>query len=268
MQSLRFAQRSGVDMLSVIVVNYIVAFLASLAVLLIRGGNFHDASPWIPLGMGSVTGVLFIVSVPFLLGGFGTAGVGVTTATIRAATLIPVLVSWYAFEEPMNSFRWTAIALLVPAMIMIRPRDATRPHLTIKTDLFLLALFVNAGLIQTMHKVAEFNLAGPQEEIYKTTIFGTAAMIASAIVLARRRLPTFQASMFGLMIGLINTCTILFMLKALNAVPAVILFPTVSSLTILINVVLSWKLWDETLLRRQVGGIALAITILCLVNAG
>ena len=175
MQSLRFAQLRGTQMLPTIAVNYVVAFLASFTVLLFRSEGLPSVSPWLPLGMGAFNGVLFISSVPFLLGSFGSTGVGVTTATLRGATLIPVLVSWYAFQEPMNSFRWIAVGLLLPAMFMIRPRDATRPDLTVKTDLFLLALFVNAGLIQTMHKLAEVYLEVGQQEIYKTTVFGTAA---------------------------------------------------------------------------------------------
>ncbi len=266
MQSLRFAQLRGTQMLPTIAVNYVVAFLASFTVLLFRSEGLPSVSPWLPLGMGAFNGVLFISSVPFLLGSFGSTGVGVTTATLRGATLIPVLVSWYAFQEPMNSFRWIAVGLLLPAMFMIRPRDATRPDLTVKTDLFLLALFVNAGLIQTMHKLAEVYLEVGQQEIYKTTVFGTAALISLVILLVQRRIPSHRDVKFGCLLGLINTCTILFLMIALNHVPAVVLYPSVSSLTILINVVLSWRLWNETLLRRQLVGIALVIAILCLVN--
>ncbi len=268
MQGLRFGQRRGADMLSVLAVNYVVAFLVSLSVFLIRLEGWDAPLGGLPLAMGAVNGVLFVWSIPFLLGGFGTAGVGVTTATLRAASIIPVLVSWYAFGESMNQYRWIAVALLLPAMILIRPRDPTRPHLTLKTDLFLLVLFLNAGCIQTTHKLADINLDVSQQDFYKMVIFGIAAMILAGILLAKRRVPTVMAVGLGIVVGIVNAGTVFSLLMALHRIPAVIFFPSVSSLTILINVIVSWRLWQETLLRRQVGGIALAIAILCLVNMG
>ena len=266
LQAVRFAQHRGHDMLSIITVNYMVAFLVTAGIFVLRGGGWGDSSPWISLRLGLFNGFLFIVTFPLLLACLSNAGVGVTSASIRIACLAPVIVSWLAWGESMNPYRWAAVALLPVAMVLIRPRDPFRPNFTAKADVCLLAMFLLNGLIQTTHKFAEISLVPAQQEVYKTALFGTAATLGSAALLLRGRLPELEGVKISVFIGVFNAATLFAAIMAMDQIPAVILFPTGSSLIIALHVIISWRLWKETLLGRQIGGLLLALAVVFLVN--
>ena len=58
----------------------------------------------------------------------------------------------------------------------------------------------------------------------------------------------------------------LFLLFALSVLLAVIVFPSKSSLSILLSLALGWILWRESLTNRQLVGCGLAIVTVVLAN--
>jgi len=154
-QLLRYSQRRGATVLPVCAVNYVVAAILSTGALAVFGWRGLLVDQWPAAALGAVNGVLYVVTLVVLLASYRLVGVGITSAVMAMGTLIPVLVSWSIWSEPMTPFRWGAVALLPLAMILLRPAGADGHKLTFKADAVMCLAFVMAGTIGTIHKASD-----------------------------------------------------------------------------------------------------------------
>jgi len=93
------------------------------------------------------------------------------------------------------------------------------------------------------------------------------AAAGSACYVALRRLRYRKPEiLLGSVLGFFNVFTLFFTLLALSVVPAVVFFPTSLCSLIILNLFISWMLWKEKLIMRQLFGIALAMAVVILVN--
>jgi multidrug transporter EmrE-like cation transporter len=56
------------------------------------------------------------------------------------------------------------------------------------------------------------------------------------------------------------------MMHALNVLPATLIYPTLGTTGVALNVILARQLWRERLLRRQVLGVVVAVLVVLLMN--
>lgn len=266
MQILRCGQGKGVNTLAAVAVNYVIAFLFSAGFMLLRGEATSRELAFHAAAVGVVNGVLFFAHVPFVLGSFSIAGVGVTTALTRAGIVIPALVAWYAWGEAMTVARWLALGLVPPAMLLLRPSNGNGHKLTARADATLVMCLLVAGVILTIHKYAEVHFDSGGNEVYKVALFGAAALSSVGYVLVRR-IPCARRDVgVGVALGAANAATLLFVMFGLAVVPATVFYPTTGCLTLCLNVIAAYWLWREALVKRQAWGIAVAVAILVLAN--
>jgi multidrug transporter EmrE-like cation transporter len=264
-QLLRYSQRRGSGVLATSAVNYVAAAGASAIMLAVAWPNVSPAASWLPAAMGVASGALYFTHLLILLGSYERAGVGITAAFTGMGIVLPVFVSWLAWREPMTPFRWAALALLLPAILLMRPPTRPQKHLSLQADLLLMASFAVAGAVSLLHKAV--NVYSPTcRPLYQACLFAVAAI--SSVGYARlRRLPFGREELsLGTVLGVSNVAATLFGLLALGALPAVIVFPTASSLNIASSVVASWFLWGERANGRQVVGLAASIAVVVLGN--
>jgi drug/metabolite transporter (DMT)-like permease len=265
-QCLRFGQKRGADILAVVVVNYAIAALASLVVFLQGGAVIPRLAEWPVLATACINGAFYFIHILFVLAAFRALGVGIANAVIRSGIIVPAVVAWLAWGEPMTLYRWIALALVPVSMILMRRSESTHSRATLKADLVLLTCFLMAGVILSIHKFAEVRFTPDQRELYKTALFIVAAIVSSGYALARRVKFSVHDTITGVVLGAVNALNLLLILKCLGLFPAVVFFPTVASIEICLNVLVSGLLWQERILRRQLWGLILAIGIVLLTN--
>jgi len=265
-QVLRYGQARGADSVSAIAVNYIIAVGASLVLYAQAGISPEPRLAHAAVITGVINGLLFFSHVPFVLISFRAAGVGITAAATRVGIVIPILIAWLAWREEMTPLRWLGLALLPPAMFLLRPTGEKKTRLTLKGDIALTGCLVVAGAIFSIHKYADVHFNPAQIELYKVALF-TTAMLAAVAYTAWKQLRCGKMELaVGTVMGLANVGALLNVMRGLARVPAVVFYPVSGSLIICLNVLVSLVLWKETLKRRQIAGLALAVLIILLAN--
>lgn len=276
-QTLRYAQHRRATDYVVGAVNYVLAAAVSLGALAALA-SLRSLPPLFPAGaFGAACGASYFGQFLLILVGYRLAGVGITTAVASMGIVVPILLSWCFWSEPMTPWRWAAVALLPATMFLVRPPRRHAGHLTWKADLVLLAVFLNNGLMSTLHKaVSIYASAGsatetflffqPQQLVYEAFLFPVAAVCSVGYALYRRGRCGRVELALGSIIGVSNVLGTMFAVVGLSVLAAAVFFPTFTCALIVLSVVVSWILWGERVTPRQVVGLALAICIVVLVN--
>ena len=267
-QLVRFGQLRGMRILIAIMINYMVAAVLSGAAFFGSGASgpipvFKGALPF-----GVLNGALFFTHFLLLLASYQLAGLGITTALVGSGAIIPVVVSWLVWGEAMPWTRWMAVGLVPVTMFLLRPRrDGSRP-MTLKGDAVLVLAVLMGGTILTVHKAAVVAQIGDQASLYRFALFSTAAVCSTLYVIFHRLRIGRRESGLGCVVGLVNGAGLWATVNGLNVLPAVVYYPIVNCMVIVLNIVLSGILWKERITRRQVAGIATAMVVVILANMG
>ncbi len=303
-QTLRYAQHRRATDYVVGAVNYVLAAAVSLGALALLA-KLRAAPPLLPAAaLGAACGASYFGQFLLILSSYRRAGVGITMAVASMGILVPVLLSWLLWAEAMTPCRWMAASLLPAVMILLRPlrrplelsprptnlqtggfhgaprriRSRQGPLLfTWQADAALLAVFLNSGLMSTLHKAVGIYApsdppAGvlaflrPSQLVYEASLFAVAAACSVSYALLRRGRWGQAELTLGSVIGVSNVLGTLFAVVGLSFVAAAVFLPSVTCATITLSVVVSWILWGERVTPRQVGGVLLAICVVVLVN--
>ena len=266
-QLLRFAQQRRANLPAVIAINYSVAVLGCAVFRLpaaLSSGNLDCRL----IVAGVATGLLYILHMMVLLRCYRAVGVGITSAVVGVAVIVPILAARAIWAEQITPLQWIAVVLMPAAILLMRPRPRHRVELHWKEDLLLLANFVLAGTIFTIHKSMTVIAPSQSFGLYQTSLFATAAGLAVGYLIFRRLRPLRFEIIVGSMVAVSNVICLTTMLLALKALSAAIAFPTTHCSVIAFNLIVARLLWQERLQGRQLIGVALALGIILLVNLG
>ena len=273
LQLMRYAQRQRADVLSVSAVNYVFAAVVAGAILVWFWPKMHPEGRLLASLLGGTAGILYFVNLLITLAAYRLVGVGITSALASMSAVVPVVVSWAVWAEPMSAYRWIAVGLMPVAMLLLRPVNGEHHRMTVKGDLVLMLAFLVPGLVGTIHKALTVYVPteGPplyRSILYQAVLFAAAGASSVAYLWLRRLTVGRQSLGLGVVIGLTNVGATLGVLLALSVLSAVVVYPTAASLIVGLSVVAAWLLWHERVTARQVSGLALAVGIVILTNVG
>jgi drug/metabolite transporter (DMT)-like permease len=262
--------RSGLNRKTHIIVpvafNYLSGSLI-IAVLVFSRVIYKDISWSTPvLAVGLVNGILYVVHLLIILEAYRFAGVGITSAISGTGVVLPTLISWWIWGEPMTLYRWAAILLIAPAMFLMRPDTKIKSRIPLYGSLILFLCFFFLGIILTLHKYVQVNTVTSAHGIYQIVLFTCALVCSFAYVFLRGFKFKSRDILLGGFAGISNSLALLMVLLCLAVIPAVIFYPSSGCLVILLNVVISRFLWGEKLIKRQIAGILIGIAIVVLTN--
>ena len=267
-QTLRFGQKREVNTLSATAINYVVCAIICVGYFSFLGFPDLRTVGWKIWTAGLGNGLVYFSSLVFILMAYRFVGVGITSASMGISLVIPIVFSWALWGEAMPASRWLAVVLTPFAIVFMRPIQDTRFKLSTKGNFALLACFLCAGGMRTIHKYANV-IAGSEPEqlrVYQGMLWVGAAAGSACYVALRRLRYRKPEILLGSVLGFFNVFTLFFTLLALSVVPAVVFFPTSLCSLIILNLFISWMLWKEKLIMRQLFGIALAMAVVILVN--
>jgi len=264
-QILRYAQRSGIGVMAVSAVNYVVAAVLSLIILAAVAAVVTVSRPWTAAGLGTITGILYFVNLLVILAAYRLVGVGISIAFVALGVTVPVLVSWWLWDEPMTLVRWAAVALLPVAAFLMRPPGGHTRHMNLANDLILAAAVLVPGAVGCLHKAVNVYAVGAgNRHAYQAALFSAAAVCSVAYVLRHRLSCARRTVRLGSVLGTANVAATLFVLLSLSVMRAVVFYPVGASLVIWSSVVVSWLLWGERVTIRQAVGLCVSVCIVVL----
>jgi drug/metabolite transporter (DMT)-like permease len=276
-QLLRLGQARRPQTVGLITVNYLMATLVSLLL-----AGFHGRVHYLPptVGLGVLGGVAYIVSILLMMPAMQRSGVAVVFAVVQLAILWPIAYAMLVFGEMPSGGQWVGMVAAVAALILLsagrtlaREQTTTGPgplahEVRGRFSPLLLLLFFVSGISGISMKA--FHEAAPAQELpgFMVVLFGTAAA-GGALVMVVRWEPLQRPDLaLGAAVGLPNAAQLEFLLRAVETVPAIIVFPVSSALSLVLNAVASILWWGERLDRPTALGLALALAATVLLNRG
>ncbi len=262
MQLFRLSQHRYPHVFGVVAVNYIVASLCSVA-----WWYWHADSPigQLALALGCVNGLVYWVHLLVLLACYRTAGVGVTVAVMSCSCVMPVLCASIWWGDQLDVFQWLAVALVPIAVLLLSPRGKAMASRWTWQSLLLALNFLLASTSATIHKAVDVWVDAGEKDAYNMILFGGAALFSVAYVWFRGHRPDRSQVQMGLLIGLVNTTTLIFLIASLAVLSTAVVFPVGGTLIIVINVLVSRLLWHEKLTSVQWVGLGLAVAVVGLI---
>lgn len=258
----------NVNTYQAIVINYFTAGIIGFAIndnnkLLYGIFSFN----WIYFAL--FIGILLLLT--FLLIKYSTQNIGVsiTTVACKMSVVIPILFSIIYDHEKIFFAKVAAIVLAILSIFLLVKRD--KNNFRKKTlqwwILFLpIFLFLGLGLSDTLVKLIQNEYIKPEDSSFFTSSLFSFSFLASVLV------GIFQKQFFikflkiqnligGILLGLANFGSLLYLLKALNysGYESSVVFGMVNLGIILLSVMFGLVLFSEKLKKINWAGMALAL---------
>lgn len=263
--ALRFFRSQTGNRYGIILGNYLTCIL--LALLLTPGGGSVLSVSGGTLGMGAAAGFFYVSALVLMQTSVHRNGAGLTSAFARLGLVISLLVSVLFFGERPAALQFAGVGLVLAALALINAdgKGGSRQGFW----LLLLTLLCSGGA-DAMSKVFE-ELGNPAEDTrFFFWLFVTALLLTVCLALWERKrtgkklmLREFAA---GAAVGIPNYFSSYLLLRALQSLPAFLVFPVFSTGTILLVLLAGLLLFRERLTKRQALGVGLILAALVLLN--
>lgn len=266
------AERRQLDRAALLTVNYAAAAVLALG---LQGAQPMSGVtlPLITLGVGQ--GILFIAGFWVFLLAIRQAGMGLAAGVMRLSVVIPVLASWAIWSERPSAMQLIGLVLGGLAFFLVaRPAkpgqgDAGERVDALRTVVVLGALFLAGGAVDLLNKAFSIGFSDTvPTSTFLVFVFGVAFLMGVALMLVQGmrtgQWPRGAVLGWGVLVGIVNYASADFFLRAVDALPAPVVFPANSVAIMLGAALVGWVVWNERISRTNAAGLALAVVALVL----
>ena len=248
---------------SLLAVNYLTC--AVLSALYAGVGDLFPAVPTLgnAVLLGFISGVLYLAGFAIFQVCVIKNGVVLSAIFMKLGLLVPMVISICFFHEVPGLTQILGFILAVAAIILINfEKGKTAVQFRIGLILVLLA----GGGADAMSKVYEElgDLTLSNQYLFYT--FLVAALLCVPLCICKKDRPGRNEILYGMLVGLPNFFSAKFLLRALEFLPAVIVYPCFSVITILLITLAGVLFFREKLGRRQQAAIVIILAAVALLN--
>ena len=268
--ALRLFQKEDGNRYGLLLGNYLTCIV--LAFLMLPEKDLLPEDAGLTLLCGIADGVLFVVSLVLMQINIRRNGAVMTSAFSRLGLLVPLTLGLVVWGEQPNRFQLAGIALVILALALLNSGEqggkagpsGSRSSLPL---LLLLLVFFGAG--DAMAKVFERVGNRSQDALLFFYVFLTAGILCAGLAWAEQRKTgkhiTARDMLAGIAVGIPNYFSSSLLLKALTSLPSFLVYPSVSTGSIVVVTIASVLLFHETIEKRKwvcLGVIAAALVLL------
>lgn len=223
----------------------------------------HENGFPLVLGLGFISGILFLVS--FVLFQVNTKKNGVVLSAIfmKLGLLVPFVMSILLFGEMPTALQVIGFVIAIAAIIAI---NYQKDDSSSKFSFALIFLLLVGGSADVMAKVFEEYGNDVFSDLFLFYTFAVALVLCIGLVIWKKEKPGKTEFIYGAIIGVPNFFSSKFLIAALKDVPAVIAYPTYSVATILIVTLAGVFVFKEKLNKRQWCALVAILVALVLLN--
>lgn len=243
--------------------NYIVCSLMALILSVPELPGISFAQAGFPAGLGLINGLLYLGSFALMQWNTRHNGVVLSSVFMKLGILVPTVLSVLWFKEMPTALQILGFLLAVAAIVILNYQKGTKLS---RGSWALLLMLLVGGMGDGMSKVFEVYGNPGFQNLFLFFTFLSALFLCTGLMVSQRERLGWKELGFGVLLGVPNFLSSLFLLRSLAAVPAVIAFPTFSVAVILVVSVAGVFFFRERLSRRQVIGCLLICAALALLN--
>lgn len=269
-------QRLNIDVFSAIVVNYVSAtafafFYMQNKKYILSGQVFNES--WLPFAI--FLGSLFITI--FYITSITTLRYGVSTASVamKLGLIFPVALAFLVYNEPFSWLKLTGIFLALGAVVLssVKEDNAVTHHQGIAV--LPIVVFLGSGACDSFTQLANKKLLSDNSgESFTLFLFFAAAIwgciALGYLILTKKKSLTLKAVAGGVVLGIINYFSFLFLLKALTHVNggSALVFPMANLGTVAFATLVGILVFKEKISRLNAVGLAfMALAMVAMIFA-
>ena len=250
--------------MSMLAANYVVCTALSAVN---AGGHILTPAEALPatVGLGIVNGAFYLLAFLLLHYNMKRNGVVLASTFMKLGLLVSMAVSVIFFREMPGVIQWIGFAIAIGAIILINYEKGGSTGAS-GGKMWLVVLLVIAGLGDAMAKVFEtYGDTAYSGQFFIYTFFFD--LLACIFLLVKNgEKPSFKEIGYGLALGVPNFFSARLLLKSIEHLPAVLVYPTVSVAIILVVTMVGLVFFKEKLKPRQLAGIGAILVALVLLN--
>lgn len=256
---LKFTEFKKLGTTKVLTVNYITA--AIVAFVSPVGGaeiDFNLANAWPALLLAGVVGIIFIANFFIYSKSVSKNGVGISVAAMRISLLIPVLLSTIWYMELLSVRQWIGFSTVIVALFLLLPDKRKMIREPKSAAWLLVLLFLGTGLGDGSLKIFEVDYASYlTKEQFMGSVFISSTFVGLIVILLKGSLHFSKQEIgMGILVGIPNLYSALFLIEALEVMNGAIVYSTVNILTVLGATILGKIRWNDRVTPVQWAGIA------------
>lgn len=226
--------------------NYLAASVISF-ILILLNNQFNFS--WQSLLFGAFLAVFFVSSFFAFAKAVNVAGPALATVSSRLSVIIPIFLSIFIFNEIPGTFQYLGIAftLLTIYLFYLSLKNIKNKKLNKLDYIYLFAVLVGIGIADFCIKIFQTWRPPSEKEFFLFSIFFFSFLYTFAIILFKKISFEKRTAFSGMILGIPNIFSTFFLIGALAALPAIIVYPTVNIGIILLTSLGAAIFWKETL---------------------
>jgi drug/metabolite transporter (DMT)-like permease len=251
------------DLIVVGGLNYIVA--AVIAAVWFLSRDTIDIG-WAGGAYGTLNGIVYYVAYFLLLFGIKHQGIAATGAIVQLSVLVPILASIFLWMEYPTAMQLVGMTVAGGSIALLDARRNILGEIVGGLRWRLVAFFMLVGGSRLFAKAfAELHV--PDEKAFYVLLVYVSSGVMSIVLLLRHgKLPTLGEAVWGAAIGACNMIQVTFLLKALEELPGVIVFPVAACGSLILTAVIAVAMLRERPTTRLYLGIAASAIAVVLLN--
>ena len=257
---LRYARQHELPFLPIMTMNYLQAALVSV-VLCLGNETMQATSLDVPLGI--INSVLYVGGFLLYFEAVKNCGISIAVSVMRLSVALPVLSGVLWFGEALSLYRFLGLLLMAVALISIG--RFSRATISVKATAWLLLLFFVIGSSSVIDKAYNF-YGNTGKNLYLAALFFTAFLLSALLTRLHRLRFSGLSVGIGLLLGIPNQATSLFLLMSLSTVDSVVAFPTLAISVISGSMLCDRFIWGEPFTRKKLFLIATSMAAIVLLN--
>lgn len=259
---MRLSEGRAKNNISMLAMNYLMCMLVSAA---------YTGLPLFPqeeglgtaLGLGTICGVLFLLSFMLLQWNIRVNGVVLPSTFMKLGVLVPTVLAVVLFGETPELAQVLGFICALAAILLIQ---LDKGQSKAKSGIGLLALMLGGGIADSMAKFYDAWGTPALESHYLLYTFVVALILCALLAWRKGQKLSLSDVGFGLLLGAPNYFSARFLLRSLSSLPAVVVYPTFSVGTIILVTLVGRVVFREKLSRRQLLAMGVILLALVLLN--
>ncbi len=215
------------------------------------------------VGLGLISGLFYVGSFMLLQWNTKVNGIVLSSMFMKLGVMVPTVMAIAVFHEVPRAAQVAGMAIALMAILLINLEKGGGKA---ASGIGLIFLLIGGGATDAMSKIYEELGVSALKNHFLLYTFIIAFVLCVLACRQKKQGLTPVDLGFGLLIGIPNYCSALFLLLSLSSVPAMIAYPTYSVATIVLVTLVGVMAFRERLSRRQMAAMAMIFVALVLLN--